>query len=253
VTDPEAEAPRFRRLLGTGTAGETVTAEQALAGWRDREVASPPRVALNMVSSVDGRITVAGRSAPLSSGADRSLFHALRAEADAVLAGSATVSIERYGPMIRDAGVRARRRERGLAEQPLAVIASRRLDLDPVVPLLADPQSRVVVLTPATRDLAPCAAEVEYIRTPTLRAGLAELHARHGVELLVCEGGPTLAAALAAEGLIDELFLALAPLLVGDNGARGLLDGKGPAEPQALTLESLLEHQGELYAHYLTS
>lgn len=204
-----------------------------------------------MVTSLDGRIAVGGRSAPLSSPADRSLFHALRAQADAVMVGAGTATAERYGPIIRDPRSTELRAARGLAPQPLAVIVSRRLDIDPTLPLLADPQSHVVVLTPAARDLPPCPATVDYVRTPTLRAGLAELHARLGVELIVCEGGPTLAASLAAESLIDELFLALAPLLVGESGSGALLAGHGPSEPLRFELDSLLEHAGQLYGRYV--
>jgi riboflavin biosynthesis pyrimidine reductase len=253
MSEAAAEAPRFRRLLPPPASGEQlVTAAEALAGWRGPSPAPAPRVALNMVTSLDGRISVGGRSAPLSSPADRSLFHALRAEADAVMAGSGTVTIERYGPIIREGQVRERRRSKGLQEQPLAVIPSRRLDLDPDLPLLADPSSRIVLITPVARDLAPCAASIDYIRAPTLRAGLAELRAHHGVELVVCEGGPTLAAALAAESLIDELFLALAPALVGGDGPRGLLDpGQALPQPLALELEMLLEHSSQLYARYV--
>ena len=247
-----APEPRFRALLPRAPEGsETITAQEALADWREQE-GPLPRVALNMVASLDGRIAVGGRSAPLSSPADRALFHALRAQADAVMAGARTVMLERYGPMIKNAQTRAQRAQAGLPEQPIAVIPSRRLDLDPELPLLADPGSRVVILTPASGDLPPCAAQVDYVRAPTLRAALAELASRYGVRVLLCEGGPTLNGSLAAEGLIDELFLARAPVLVGDeHGAGALLEGHALSEPQRLELRMLLEANGHLYGHYL--
>ena len=64
---------------------------------------------------------------------------------------------ERYGPIIPAARTRELRAARGLSEQPLAVIVSRRLDFDTTVPLLADPGSHVVIITPTPRDLPPCA------------------------------------------------------------------------------------------------
>jgi riboflavin biosynthesis pyrimidine reductase len=110
----------------------------------------------------------------------------------------------------------------------------------------------VVIITHSSAQLPTCAAELDYVRAPTLRQGLDELAARHGVTTVVCEGGPTLNGSLAAEGLIDELFLARAPLLVGDRpGASALLAGSAPAEPQALELRSLLESCGQLFAHYV--
>ena len=247
-----APQPRFSGLIPRAPdAAQTLSAREALAGWRD-EQGPLPRVALNMVASVDGRIAVGGRSAPLSSPADRALFHALRAEADAVMAGARTVRLERYGPIIGNEQTRAQRVSEGLGEQPLAVIASRRVDLDPSLPLLADAGSRVVIITPSSRDLPPCAAQIDYVRAPTLRAGLAELAARHGVRTVLCEGGPTLNGALAAEGLIDELFLARSPLLVGDEpGGGALLEGHALEQPQRLQLRMLLEAGGQLYTRYV--
>ena len=251
MTGPQTETPRFLSLIpksGLRTTG--VSADEALANWRGRSE-DEQRLALNMIASVDGRIAVAGRSATLGGPADRALFHALRARADAVVVAAGTVRTERYGPIIRDLDVRDRREREGLTAQPIAVIVSRTLDLDPSLPLLADRSSHVVILTPAAGDVPYCRARVDYIRSATLRAGLAELGAAHGAHLLLCEGGPTLNGSLAAESLIDELFLSISPMLVGDvPGAGSLLHGGAPPSPLALDLRMLLEHDGQLYAHY---
>jgi riboflavin biosynthesis pyrimidine reductase len=248
-----SDAPRFVSLISQHGPRAIITAQEALADWRidgDDEL----RVALNMIASVDGRIAVDGRSAPLGGPADRALFHALRARADAVMAAAGTVRTERYGPIIRDREVREQRERDGLRAQPLAVIVTRRLDLDPTLPLLDDRESRVVILTPAAGDLPHCRAKVDYIRSATLRAGLAELHERHGANLVLCEGGPSLNGSLAAESLIDELFLAISPLLVGDApGAGALLRGDAPPRPLPLALRMLLAHENELYARYVSS
>jgi riboflavin biosynthesis pyrimidine reductase len=250
VSAVAADAPRFRSLIPQRAVDQTLSADQALSGWRGQG-GDELRVALNMIASVDGRIAVNGHSAALGGPADRALFHALRARADAVMVAAGTVRSERYGPIIRDRGRRELRVGQGLSEQPLAVIVSRGLELDPTLPLLADPDTRVVVLTPSTGDLPASAASVDYIRTATLRAGLTELQARWGVHLVLCEGGPALNAALAAESLIDELFLAISPLLVGDTAGGGaLLTGDAPPEPLALELRMLLEHHSQLYAQY---
>jgi riboflavin biosynthesis pyrimidine reductase len=249
VSAVAAEAPRFRSLIPQRAVDHTLSADEALDGWREQG-GDRLRVALNMIASVDGRIAVNGRSAPLGGPADRALFHALRARADAVMVAAGTVRAERYGPIIRDRGRRELRAGEGLPEQPLAVIVSRSLKLDPTLPLLADPDTRVVILTPSSGDLPASAASVDYVRTATLRAGLTELRARWGVRLIVCEGGPTLNATLAADSLIDELFLAISPLLVGDTTDGVLLQGDAPPEPLALELRMLLEYDSQLYAHY---
>jgi riboflavin biosynthesis pyrimidine reductase len=243
-------AARFRRLIPPGGA---YVAAGALAGWRDEpnRVAERPRVALNMVASVDGRVTIDGRSAPLSSPADRELFHALRAEADAVLAGARTANIERYGPIIRDGAVRKRRAAAGLLAQPLAVLATRTLDIDPKLPLLADAESHVVLMGPLSGELAAAAARVDYVRSQTLTDGLVELGERFGVGLVVCEGGPTLAAALLREGALDELFVSRSPKLVGGDPGPSLLADKGAPTPHPVRLALLLAHEDELYARYV--
>jgi len=69
-----------------------------------------------------------------------------------------------------------------------------------------------------------------------------------GVRALLCEGGPTLHASLQALGLVDELFVTIAPKLAGE-GAPGLLDGELPGVAE-LELAWLLEEDGELFARY---
>jgi riboflavin biosynthesis pyrimidine reductase len=243
----------FRRLVPEG--GEC-TAREALAGWRDealgdRQRPRGPRLALNMVASVDGRVAIGGRSAPLSGPPDRELFHELRAEVDAVIAGAGTVRVERYGPIIRDPQVRERRRAAGLREQPLAVIVSRSLDLPATLPLLSDPDSHIVVLGPGTATLDGARATVSYIRSESLAGGLAELQSHYDVGLVVCEGGPTLAAALARENVVDELFLARSPQLVGGAPGPTLLADTGEPAAHRLELRQLLAAGDALFARYV--
>jgi riboflavin biosynthesis pyrimidine reductase len=80
-----------------------------------------------------------------------------------------------------------------------------------------------------------------------LPALLRSLHGE-GVKALLCEGGPTLHGALQTAGLVDDLFLTIAPKLVGGIAPR-ILEGDLPGvEP--LELAWLLEEDGELFARY---
>lgn len=111
-----------------------------------------------MVATLDGHATLEGRSGPISGAADRALFHGLRTAVDAVMAGAGTVRTERYGPIARDPEDRRRRAELGLGERgPWACIVSAGLDLPADLPLLADPDSRVAILTPSSGELAQAA------------------------------------------------------------------------------------------------
>ena len=80
-----------------------------------------------------------------------------------------------------------------------------------------------------------------------LRALLRSLR-EEGVRALLCEGGPTLHGSLQAAGLVDELFLTIAPKLAGGS-APPILAGALPAVVD-LELAWLLEHDGELFARY---
>ncbi len=235
----------------------TVTAIEALAGLALADLAAEhrPYVVLNMVATADGRATVAQRTAPISNPADRELFHELRAHVDAVLVGAGTAGAERYRRLVRDPVRRQRRVARGLAPDPVAVVASRRLTLPPDLPLLADPHSRVIVLTAGAAELDGCAAQVSYLRPAPgeeldLATMLARLRTEHGVRSVLCEGGPTLNAALLPAGLIDELFLAVAPALAGSAGSLSIVGPAPLAEPVDLDLIWLLESEGHLFARY---
>ncbi|MGH3974696.1 MAG: RibD family protein [Pseudonocardiaceae bacterium] len=234
----------------------TVTAIEALECLALTDLATNrPYVVLNMVATADGAATVAHRTAPISNPADRQLFHELRTHVDAVMVGAGTVRIERYGRLVRDPQRRERRTARGLAPDPLAIVVSRRLALPPDLPLLADPHSRVMVLTTSSAELDGCAAQVSYLRCApgeelNLATMLTRLRAEHGIRSVLCEGGPTLNASLLPAGLVDELFLAIAPTLAGSAGALSILDRAPLAEPVNLDLIWLLESEGQLFARY---
>ncbi len=243
-----AQPVRFACLLPPGR-------HRTAADWLDGLDPPPrvpddrPHVAVNMISSVDGRATLAGHTAALGNTGDRQLFHGLRVRADAVMAGAETMRVERYGPIVRDPALAAERAARGSAAQPLAVTVTRTLRLDPDLPLLADPGTHLVVLTPSDGELPACRARVSYLRGPDLGLLFTRLRDDFGVRRLVSEGGPTLNAELLRGGLIDELFLSTAPRLLG--GPNPLTIVAGPAVATDLELVGLLETDSHLYARYL--
>ena len=230
--------------------------EDAVAALRLGEGARAdrPYMVLNMISSLDGKAVLEGRTGGLGNEVDRALFHGLRTQVDAVLVGAGTVRTERYGPMVRGPALRERREAEGLAPRPLACVVSGRLDLPPDLPLLQDPDSRVIVMTSSGGRLGPCPAEVEYIRGSgaqlTLGPAMARLRAEYGVRSLLCEGGPTLNAGLLREGLVNELFLSVSPKLIGGREALTIVAGEPLPDPLELELIWLLEADGHLFGRY---
>jgi riboflavin-specific deaminase-like protein len=233
---------------------DSAYAELGLTG--QAEGLSRPYVVANMVSTADGRATLAGRTREISSEADRELFHALREQVDAVMAGTATIGLERYGPLVRDEARRARRAERGLAPVPLAVTASRSLELPVTAPLFQDQGSKILVLAGRAGEAPPARAEVIVERVPgpdertiDFLAGLDRLRERYGVRTLLLEGGPTLLAAMLEAGVVDELFLALAPLIVG-GPEPSIVEGPNLPAPAGLRVISLLKGEDFLFTRY---
>jgi riboflavin-specific deaminase-like protein len=218
-----------------------------------RAPAGRPYVVANMVATADGRATVGGRTKELSSDADRELFHRLREQVDGVMAGVATIAIENYGPLVRDPERRERRAARGLERLPLAVTATRSMELPVATKLFADEESRVVVLTNSDREAPRAAAQVTVERLGgdvlDLGLGLAVLRERHGIRALLLEGGPTLLAAMIAARLVDELFLSLAPWLVGAEGEPSILEGP-LGEPATMRMLSAFYDDNHLFLRY---
>jgi riboflavin biosynthesis pyrimidine reductase len=146
-------------------------------------------------------------------------------------------------------------------------VVSASLALDPRIPLLADPAARVAVLTASAGTLPPVAARTFYVRASDdngaldLRAALGVVRERFAVRTLLCEGGPHLAGQLLAAGLLDELFLTIAPKLAGGDvvseaegghhqPALSIVSGPPLEPPVQLELASLLESDSYLFLRY---
>jgi riboflavin-specific deaminase-like protein len=233
-----------------------VTPLEVMQSLRPAEHAPPgrPYVLANMVSSADGRATLDGKSGGLGNEADRELFHALREQVDAILVGTGTLRAERYGPFVRDPERRARREAAGLAPNPMGCVVTRSLMLPDDIPLFEDPGSAIAIYTSADADPPAVAARLEVTRLPsemlTMTSALEHLLAHHGVRSVLCEGGPTILGALLHEGLVDELFLSLAPRLVGGHGP-GIVEGPGLPEPAQFERAWVLDSEGELFLRYV--
>jgi 5-amino-6-(5-phosphoribosylamino)uracil reductase len=215
---------------------------------------SRPWVMANMVMSVDGAYAVDGRSAGLGSPGDKEIFHRLRAAADVVLVAAGTARTERYRrPHLGDTEVE-RRRSQGLQDHPRLAIVSASLSLPDDLPLLGGPGQVPLVLHPDGADTAGVPDGVE-LRSAgggpgvDLAEALAGLR-RDGAEVVLSEGGPSLLGQLHRDGLLDELFVTVAPWLVGGRSV-GLL-GNHDARVRPLALHRLLEQDGSLFATYRT-
>lgn len=242
----------YSRLL---SAGEAATAPELLAEVRPRERAPEDRpfVFVNMVSTLDGRAQLGGSTGALGEAADLEMLLELRALADAVLIGTGTLRVEGYARLIGSEERRERRVAAGLAADPPAVLLSRGLDLPWDAGLFEAPEQPVLVYTRADAegDVPEVAAPVEVVRLQDASpaAMLADLRAR-GIAALLSEGGPTLNSALLGAGLVDELFLTLAPQITGEADALRIVEGDGLAAPLRARPVWVLRAAGELFLRY---
>jgi riboflavin-specific deaminase-like protein len=237
--------------------GPTTVAEQVggldLVGLAGAE---RPRLVTNFALTVDGQATIAGRSGPIGSATDTEMLVALRTRVDAVMIGAGTMRAERYGRVVGDPAKRDRRRSEGLAEDPLMVIVSGRLDLPWDAPLFTEGHGEVLICTASEVEPPESETPVEVVRQPAgidLGALMTHLRTARGVRALLCEGGPHLHAQLIEAELVDELFVTQAPKLAGGDGL-GLVAGLAARERQ-LEVAWLLfdESTGELFARYRVS
>lgn len=225
----------------------------------------------NMIASVDGAVTVSGRSAGLSGPADRLVFTVLRSLADVIVVGAETARAERYR-QAQPAELWQQLRAGRPPAPPIAVI-TRRIDLDVYGRLFGQPAttheaitSRTIVITTeqAPADRLRAAAQVADVivagdSAVDMHAAIKALHQRGHGKMLV-EGGPALLGQLTAEGLLDELCLTISPLLEGGYSAARLTRsprasararaGEMPVTLTGLRLASVLEDEGFLLNRY---
>ncbi|HEX4442621.1 MAG TPA: pyrimidine reductase family protein [Galbitalea sp.] len=224
----------------------------AIADHYDRGV-ELPWLRVNFVSSLDGAVTVDGKSGGLGNAADHRVFDILRRLCDVVLVAAGTVKAEGYGAMILDDASVAARLRRGLEPQPTFAIVSGSLDLDPDSAVFMKAPVRPLVFTvesaPAhaplstVADVIPCGAEE--LDPAAMIAALVE----RNLGRVHCEGGPSLFGTLLQAGLVDELCLTLSPLLAG--GSAGRIDHADLPDPRRMTLAGALRSEDTLLLRYI--
>ncbi|MEH1013360.1 bifunctional diaminohydroxyphosphoribosylaminopyrimidine deaminase/5-amino-6-(5-phosphoribosylamino)uracil reductase RibD [Micromonospora sp. CPCC 206060] len=207
VTDPNpVAAGGAANLRAAGIEVVTgIAADEAEAGniaWLHSVRHGRPYVIWKYAATLDGRSAAAdGTSMWITSEAARMDVHALRATVDAVVVGVGTVLAD-------DPRLTARNlRDGTLAiRQPLRVVVDS-AGRTPAGARVRDGAARTWVATAAEVGADPDGGV-------DLTALLDVLHAR-GVRAVLLEGGPRLAGAFLAAGLVDKVIGYLAPKLLG--------------------------------------
>jgi diaminohydroxyphosphoribosylaminopyrimidine deaminase/5-amino-6-(5-phosphoribosylamino)uracil reductase len=197
--DPNPKAAGgIERLRAAGIEVELVdsfAARQQNEAWRTWVAEGRPFVVYKAAVTLDGRTTLPGRRW-ITGEASRRRVHELRAEVDAVAVGSGTARVDLPQLTARDVAT-----PKG---QPRRLVFGRSL---------------------------PDGLDLE-LRSGPLEDELRAL-AADGVQSLLLEGGPTLAASFLDAGLVDKLLVFVAPLVAGDG------PGLAAALPDAVPLRRL--------------
>jgi 2,5-diamino-6-hydroxy-4-(5-phosphoribosylamino)pyrimidine 1'-reductase len=219
-----------------------------------------PFVYINMAMTVDGKITSAAREYPrFTSDLDRTTMDRLRAEADAIVIGAGTLRADDPPLHVRDSGMRAYRESLGKSGEPLRVVVTASGSIDAGSRFFRDGEvgGRIVVTIERldARRLAALREQAEVwqlgLEEVDLRLLLDRL-ADRGVSRLLLEGGGELNWRFVRDGLVDELYVTIAPVLLGGREAPTLLEGGGfpMAAQRKLRLLELRRERDEIFCRY---
>ena len=234
-----------------------------------------PHTTVVLAMSADGKIADASRSAArFPSAADKAHLEQQISKADATLFGAGT--LRAYGTTlpVTDTELIEERRSRHQPDQPVQIVCTATGNLNPHCRFFQQPVPRWLITTleglqawkSHPQQPVPERNQFEQILInerpfnwakvmQDLRSGkvaLSEAGSRLEIERLVVMGGGELVASLLAEGVIDELYLTICPLLIGGKTAPTPVGGLGflvARSPQLKLLSSRVEGD-EIFLHY---
>jgi 2,5-diamino-6-(ribosylamino)-4(3H)-pyrimidinone 5'-phosphate reductase len=206
-------------------------------------------VFVNMVCTVDGKTLQAPRGSTahgLGGATDQLLMRRLQSAADGMIVGAGTL---RAGTVI-------------YPREKWRVVVTRNGDIPLDNRFFADAPDRAIVLTtdriaPQARERTAGRAHVRIVGSDAvdIPAAVGLLRAEFGIERLLLEGGADLNAAFFEAGIVDEVFLTIAPKVKGGAHLPTMVDGAGlpGREFVALDLRSIYRDGSEIYLRYRVS
>lgn len=213
----------------------------------------------NFITSIDGGATADGRTGAMAGPGDRFVFNMLRELADVIVVGAGTVRIENYSGAHLPVTKRQQRQARGQSEVPqLAIVTnSGRLDRDMAVFTRTEIAPLVLTCTETAKKLRTRLADLAYVVScsgddPSKvdeTVVLATLQTR-GLRRVLTEGGPMLLGSFIQHGMLDELCLTIAPLIVGGR-ARRIATGPEQLLTRMRCAHVLTDDAGYLYTRYV--
>ena len=223
-----------------------------------------PYVRMNVAASADGKIdTFERRGAAISSARDKERVDQLRAGSDAVMIGGRTLHGDDPKLTLRSAALRDERTALGLAPNPAKVAIASRLELKANSNFLTAGPARILFFT-TKRTSDP---QLEMVRSKGAEVFVLDgervdlvktLHIlqENDIRNLMVEGGATLNFELINLGLVDELTVYIAPMILGGETAPTVAGGLGRVSNAAIPLKLIKSEEwdeGGILLHYRLS
>ncbi|HVV75777.1 MAG TPA: pyrimidine reductase family protein [Mycobacteriales bacterium] len=214
----------------------------------------PVGVRANMITALDGAAAFAGRTKAITDSADQTLLVYLRSCSDVILAGSATVAAEQYGPVRLRDELRSRRTAAGRSEVPRLAVVTARGALSRELRIFSDDTQRPLIVTvgrtatgqPELAELGDVVVAGDDVIEP---AAMLQALRDIGLERVLCEGGPYLLSTLIDAGLVDDMCLTVTPYLAGSQPTTPQPTSALLA-PTRLSLRHVLQRNDLLYLRY---
>lgn len=214
-------------LREAGITVETGIAADAARPLLDQH--EPPRdrpyIAVKSAMTLDGKLaTKTGDASWISGEAARARVHELRDRFDAIMVGVGTV--------ISDDPRLTARPDAGGGDDPLRIVLDEQLDI-PLDATVVQDEHETVLVTDQAREgsedvgrLREQGVDIRYAEDRRLAEFLQGLR-DDGIEDVLVEGGGATNWELFAQGLVDRLYLFIAPTILGGDAATTLVDGDG--------------------------
>ena len=217
----------------------------------------PERTFLNMVMTLDGKITTRDGSGPkFASQADQERMMQLRSEADAIIIGARTAIDD--NPTFDLPEKYRRSRKNGLASNPIKAVISGRGSIPSTLKMFTSNDSQAVVFTTDQINSGQYnslhkVADVQLVgKLEVDFTQIAKILVKeYNVKQLLIEGGGQVNFAAFQADIVDEVFLTLSPKIAGGN-IQTIVEGTGFDFNNLIELE-LLNHQkvsSEIFLHY---
>ena len=237
MTDPNplVSSKGIEQLLKAGIIVNTgilaKDAEQLNPGFLTRMRYSRPYIRCKLGMSLDGRTAMASTESQWITSQDaRREVQCLRARSSAIMTGAGTVLADNPRLTVREEELHCQSNSNIEVKQPLRVVVDTHLSMQPDAIMLGLPGQTIIFTASKSESVKSILEKTGAHVINLAERGVVDLSAacqllaeQYEANELQIEAGATLSGAMLRAGLVDELIIYMAPMLMG-NKARGLFN-----------------------------